>query len=141
MRKLLAALVLIALPIGALFLPTGERCEMVDVSEVIYSVSSFPTIDLDPPPVQVEMAITGRELVDQLGWLVPGTGPDRAVLLLENDMILVSGTTFQRFAVRTAVAGRRLRNETCQAIAVGIYHLKTTLPKKLFGILFAGFFF
>ena len=128
-------LVLVALLIGALFLPTEERCEMVDVSDVIYSVSSFPTIDLNPPPVQVEMAITGRQLVDQLGWLVPGAGPDRAVLLLENDLILVSGTTFQRFAVRAAVAGRRFRNETCQSIAVGIYHLKTTLPKKLFGMI------
>jgi hypothetical protein len=130
-KKLLALPILVALLISSLFLPTGDRLEFFDVDDLVYTMDGF-SIDLDPPPVYADVLITGMELADELGWLVPGG--DRTVQF-GNGMIIVRGTEVQLLAVRTAIAGRRRRNQACQAIVVGIYHLKTTLPKKLFGMI------
>ena len=132
MKKFFGAVVLVALLIGGLFVPTGDRLELYPVSDVVYTMADWPTVDLNPPPVQVEMYVTGFELADQLGWLVPG---DDRTVQFQNEMIIVRGTTFQHLAVRAAIAARRLRNQTCQTIAVAIYHAKTTLPKRLFGMI------
>jgi len=131
-KKCLASLLAVALLFGSLFVPTGDRLEFYEVEDLVYTMDSFPRIDLNPPPVQVEMLIIGSELADQLGWLVPGS--DR-IVEFGNGMIIVRATTLQHLAVRAAIAARRFRNETCQSIAVAVYHLKTTLPKKLFGMI------
>jgi hypothetical protein len=132
-KKFLAALALVGLLIAGLFVPSGDSLEFHTVDDLVYTMDGFQ-IDLHPPPVRVQLEITGMELADQLRWLVPGS--DRTVQF-GNGRIIVRATTVRHLAVRAAIAARRLRNETCQSIAVGIYHLKTTLPKKLFGMITA----
>lgn len=131
MRKFWSGLVLVALLIGALFLPTGDTLECYDVEELVYGMGRCK-IGLEPPPVEVNLQIFGRDLADQLRWLVPGSN---RIVTFSNDCIIVRATTIQHAAVQACIQARRWRNRSVQALAVCAFHVKTALSKRLFGMI------
>jgi hypothetical protein len=133
-KRILAVPLLALLLVGGLHLPTGDHLEFYDVKDLVYTMDNFKMIDLNPPPVYADVLITGMELADQLAPLVPG---DDRMVEFQNGYLIVRATTLQHLSVRGALALRSLRNVTFQFMTVGIYHLKTTLPNKLFGMITA----
>jgi hypothetical protein len=117
--------------IVALHLPTGDSLEFYEVEETVYSFDTF-SIDLHPPPVEIDLRITGMDLADQLRWLVPGRNH---CVEFQNGYLIVRATNANHVLIRACLDGRRLRNRMIQSAAVAAWNAKTTLCEKVFGMI------
>ena len=131
-KKFVGALVLVALLIGGLFVPTGDRVEFYDVEEMVSCLHFHCKMGLQPPPVKVDLRIDGVDLANQLRCLVPGSG---RIVRLSDDFIIVRGTAYQHVAVRATIGARRFRNRSAQWLACRAFHVKRALCEKVFGMI------
>jgi hypothetical protein len=72
-------------------------------------------IDLHPPPVEINLSITGMELADHLRWLARGR--DRCVEF-QNGCLIIRGTAIQHGVHRAFLEARRFRSRAVQFVAV-----------------------